>query len=104
MVSESTECNRMSLKVAYSIDATEDNGTMGRLVNHSKSKSNVYVKAADGPKLHLVAKRDISTGNCIIMTLTHNYYIHTSHMTVKERNCFMTMETEESKHKLIFHG
>lgn len=47
------------------MDATEDNGRMGRLVNHSKLNPNVLTKVmeVDGqPYLCLMAKRNIEVG------------------------------------------
>ena len=48
-----------------SVDATEDNGRMGRLLNHSKNQANVITKfyeVDDHPYLCLVASRDIKVG------------------------------------------
>ena len=48
-----------------SVDATEDNGRMGRLLNHSKKNSNVVTKVMEvdsTPYLCLVASRDVEPG------------------------------------------
>ena len=47
------------------MDATKDNGRLGRLLNHSKTSSNVVTKLmeVDGhPYLCLAAARDIRVG------------------------------------------
>ena len=47
------------------MDATKETGRLGRLVNHSKTKSNVVTKTVevDGtPYLCLMASRDIAVG------------------------------------------
>ena len=49
----------------YSVDATVDNGRMGRLLNHRKTSPNVTTKVYmvdDRPYLCLVAARDIEPG------------------------------------------
>ena len=48
-----------------SVDATKDNGRMGRLLNHSKTQANVFTKlieVKDQPYLCLMAARDIRPG------------------------------------------
>ena len=50
---------------SLSIDATKDNGRLGRLVNHSKKSPNVVTKVleVDGhPYLCLMAARDVEVG------------------------------------------
>ena len=49
----------------YCVDATKETNRLGRLVNHSKTSSNVYTKIfpiKDVPHLILVASRDIECG------------------------------------------
>lgn len=49
----------------FSVDATKDNGRMGRLLNHSKTQANVFTKlleVKDQPYLCLMAARDIRPG------------------------------------------
>ena len=49
----------------YCVDATEESGRYGRLVNHSLKESNCFVKVfspQDVPRLVLVAKEDLSVG------------------------------------------
>ena len=51
--------------IYYSVDATKDNGRMGRLLNHSKTQANVVTKLYEvkgQPYLCLVAARDIKPG------------------------------------------
>ena len=51
--------------LSCSVDATEDNGRYGRLLNHSKTAANVVTKLVavqDQPYLCLLAARDISVG------------------------------------------
>ena len=51
--------------VYYSIDATKDNGRMGRLVNHSTKTPNVVTKVIpinNHPYLCLIAKRCLQEG------------------------------------------
>ena len=51
--------------IIYSVDATKDNGRMGRLLNHSKTQANVVTKlyeVKDHPYLCLIAARDIKSG------------------------------------------
>ena len=53
----------------FSVDATKDNGCMGRLLNHSKTKANVVTKLFEIdslPYLALLAKRDISVGEELV--------------------------------------
>lgn len=53
---------------AYSIDATEESGRLGRLVNHSK-KGNCVTKqvTVEGvPRLVIMASRDIHVGDEIL--------------------------------------
>lgn len=53
------------LLLVYSVDATKDNGRFGRLLNHSKTASNVVTKLFaidDHPYLCLMAARDIREG------------------------------------------
>ncbi len=48
-----------------SVDATKDNGRLGRLLNHSKSSSNVVTRLVEvdsRPYLCLMAARDIAAG------------------------------------------
>ncbi len=48
-----------------SVDATKESGRLGRLVNHSKTKSNVVTKVVEvggTPHLCLMASRDIAVG------------------------------------------
>lgn len=48
-----------------SVDATADNGRMGRLVNHSRTNPNVVTKVEEvegKPRLYLMADRDIEPG------------------------------------------
>ena len=52
----------MSLLLLYSIDATEENGTNGRLINHSRKRPNLVPKMfeIDGfPHLCFLAADDI---------------------------------------------
>ncbi|XP_065054497.1 N-lysine methyltransferase KMT5A-A-like isoform X1 [Rhopilema esculentum] len=49
----------------YCIDATKESGRLGRLLNHSKTENNVCTRIfpiKDEPRLILVAKRDIESG------------------------------------------
>ena len=49
-----------------SLDATNKQGRLGRLVNHSKTKANVVTKVleVDGqPRLCLIASKDIKKGS-----------------------------------------
>ena len=49
----------------YSVDATKENGRMGRLVNHSRKQANVVTKMVtlpERPCLCLMAARDIQPG------------------------------------------
>ena len=53
---------------SYSIDATMDDGTVGRLINHSR-RGNIVPKCTgiDGsPTLYFSAKRDIAEGEEIV--------------------------------------
>ncbi|KAH3876898.1 N-lysine methyltransferase KMT5A-like [Dreissena polymorpha] len=53
------------LNKKYCIDATEESGKLGRLLNHSKTKGNCHTKLVDvkgDPYLILVASRDITEG------------------------------------------
>ncbi len=48
-----------------SVDATKDNGRLGRLLNHSKSSANVATKLVEvdnHPYLCLMAARDVAVG------------------------------------------
>ena len=50
----------------FSIDATFESGRLGRLVNHSKARSNCSTKVVmlDGiPRLVFIAKKDILPGS-----------------------------------------
>ena len=50
----------------YCIDATEETGRLGRLINHSKLNPNCYVKVipiGDIPRLAIFAKRKIEIGD-----------------------------------------
>ena len=51
-------------KYFFSIDATAENGRLGRLVNHSRLSPNCFTKViwADKPRLVLIAKCDIAPG------------------------------------------
>lgn len=54
------------------MDATQDNGRCGRLLNHSKTSGNVVTKlvpVGDHPYLCLLAARDIVVGE----ELTYDY-------------------------------
>lgn len=64
-------CNTYGKYVCYvhvhvcSVDATKDNGRMGRLLNHSKTQANVVTKLYEvkgQPYLCLIAARNIKTG------------------------------------------
>ncbi len=47
----------------HSVDATEDNGRMGRLLNHSRTKPNVKTQIHEvdnKPILYFIASKDIS--------------------------------------------
>ena len=46
----------------FSIDATEESGRYGRLVNHSRANKNLRVKVEKGPRLFMYALRDIEPG------------------------------------------
>ena len=49
----------------YCLDATEDSGRYGRLLNHSRVKPNCITKVIEvmnSPRLILVAKQDIAAG------------------------------------------
>jgi histone-lysine N-methyltransferase SETD8 len=51
------------------VDATKDNGQLGRLLNHSKTKANVVTKLFEIdrlPYLALLAKRDVSIGEELV--------------------------------------
>ena len=51
------------------IDATEENNTLGRLINHSKTKANIYTKleTIEGvPYLYFLAKEDIRPNTQIL--------------------------------------
>ena len=50
------------IKIFRSIDATNDDGSLGRLVNDSKYYSNCQMKKVDGQSLCLFAKQDIKAG------------------------------------------
>ena len=55
--------------VSYSVDATNEDGTFGRLINHSKENPNTIPKVIDvqgTPGLYFEAMRDISTGEEIL--------------------------------------
>ena len=55
-----------NLFTSHSVDATEDNGRMGRLLNHSKTQANVVTKlyeVDEHPYLCLVAAKDIKSGD-----------------------------------------
>jgi histone-lysine N-methyltransferase SETD8 len=48
-----------------SVDATEENGRLGRLINHSRARANLTTKTLtiDGiPRLVLFATRDVAKG------------------------------------------
>ena len=50
----------------YSVDATNEVGRLGRLVNHSRTDANVSTKVMEQngkPYLCLIAKKDIQIGN-----------------------------------------
>ena len=54
-----------SNSIHCSIDATEEDGRMGRLVNHSKTNANVVVKVIvsdSRPHLCMFASKDLATG------------------------------------------
>ena len=58
--------------IKYCIDASEDDGRYGRLVNHSRRNDNCKMKlfiVDNQPQLYLVAKRDIDVGE----ELTYDY-------------------------------
>ncbi len=57
----------------YCIDATADTGRLGRFFNHSKKNPNCFTKVVEvqdgqelGPRLVLLAKRDISIGEELV--------------------------------------
>lgn len=53
----------------YSVDATKDNGRMGRLLNHSRKNANVVTKVIEVdsyPYLCLIAVRDIDKGEELV--------------------------------------
>ena len=54
--------------VFSSIDATAENGRLGRLVNHSKLNPNCFTKViwTDKPRLVLMAKCDIQPGTEVL--------------------------------------
>ena len=52
--------------VYFSLDATNKQGRLGRLVNHSKTKANVVTKVLEvvgQPRLCLIASKDIEKGS-----------------------------------------
>jgi len=50
----------------FSMDATEETGRLGRLINHNIAMSNLKLKAVDlgdgTPRVAMYAKRDIEPG------------------------------------------
>ena len=59
----------MFFSLFRSVDATQETNRLGRLLNHSKTQSNVYSRLfplKDIPHLILVAQRDISAGEELV--------------------------------------
>lgn len=53
--------------VTFCIDASKDDGSFGRLINHSRSQANIQPKArTDIPGIYFVAKRDICVGEQLL--------------------------------------
>ena len=53
----------------YSVDATEETGLYGRLLNHSKKKANIVPRVIlidELPVVIMVAKRDICVGEELV--------------------------------------
>lgn len=56
--------------VTYCLDATEENNTLGRLINHSKKNYNLKSKTATvngTPKLFFIASQDIAPGEELLV-------------------------------------
>ena len=56
--------------VTYCLDATEENNTLGRLINHSKKHYNLKPKTATvngTPKLFFIASQDIAPGEELLV-------------------------------------
>ncbi len=54
----------------FSVDATEDTGRLGRLVNHSKTMPNlkpIVMGLKNAPRLVLFAKQDINVGEELLV-------------------------------------
>ena len=52
--------------LCFSLDATEDDGTFGRMMNHSKTNPNVIPKRLtidNKPRMFFVAKQSIDIGD-----------------------------------------
>ena len=52
-----------------SIDATKEDGNLGRLINHSRKEANIVPKITDvdgEPHLYFIAVRDIGSGEELV--------------------------------------
>ena len=50
----------------YCVDATREDGKLGRLINHSKKDANIFMKVFivnDAPRVVFLASKDISVGD-----------------------------------------
>ena len=69
-------------ELSFSVDATKEDKTVGRLINHSRTKSNVKTKAieVDGvPKLFFIATSDITPDTELLYDYgDHSKQSHTS--------------------------